>query len=474
MSATDFAREPSDRKDDLRYQQARLALIVSSLPASIVFSPIMTLLAASAFLINPATFGAVSLRQIALALAAQLVNSATAWTILRRNRDRTRPPQTMQRELIGVQVVYALCWGVVCWIFWRDGNAVNNMFVALVLVSVVWSGTFARAAHVTVFLVGTLIFAVICTARFATASGPVAHVLTWVVPPWLAYILLMARSSRRRIDELLKMRFANEDLTQALRHARDDALTKRCEAEAANNFKTVFLANMSHELRTPLNAILGFSDIIAQQHFGPANPAYPEYARDIHTSGEHLLSLINDLLDVAKIEAGKMEIDPQPLNPSLALGSLERMMAHRAREKKQKLLFVVEDGAPTVVADERAFKQIALNLISNALKYTPEGGRINVRCKRGDGGGFVFAVEDNGPGIEKEKLDTVFKPFSQIDNRYDRSAGGTGLGLSLVEGLARLHNGRAWMESERNRGTKVFVYFPLVIEPSSPKFQAIG
>src|SRR4029077_9941193 len=155
------------------------------------------------------------------------------------------------------------------------------------------------------------------------------------------YIMVMGATARKRVDEMLAVRFANEDLTDALRLARDDALRKRFEAEAANASQTIFLANMSHELRTPLNAILGFSDIIAEQSFGPAIDRYREYARDIHSSGTHLLSLINDLLDVAKIEAGKMEIDPQPLDPVPLLESVQRIMASRAAAKGQTLDFVI-------------------------------------------------------------------------------------------------------------------------------------
>ena len=179
---------------------------------------------------------------------------------------------------------------------------------------------------------------------------------------------------------MLAARFANEDLTDALRVARDDALRKRFEAEAANASKTIFLANMSHELRTPLNAILGFSDIIAEQSFGPAMDRYSEYARDIHNSGAHLLSLINDLLDVAKIEAGKMEIDPQPLDPAPLLESVHRLMGSRAAAKGQVLDFDLGENMRQIIADPRAIKQIVLNLVSNAVKFTPDGGRIQVRC----------------------------------------------------------------------------------------------
>jgi len=231
---------------------------------------------------------------------------------------------------------------------------------------------------------------------------------------------------------------------------------------------------MSHELRTPLNAILGFSDIIAEQSFGPAIERYREYARDIHTSGAHLLSLINDLLDVAKIEAGKMEIDPQPIEPGQLLESVRRLMAPRALAKGLSLDFTLSPDVRDPVADPRALKQIVLNLVTNSIKFTPHGGHISVDCNPAQDGGFVVAVKDDGPGIPPEKLERVFKPFSQVDNRYDSNGGGTGLGLALVQGLAQLHGGRAWIESQVGAGTKVFVYFPVSELFSKPMLKAVS
>jgi len=221
---------------------------------------------------------------------------------------------------------------------------------------------------------------------------------------------------------------------------------------------------MSHELRTPLNAILGFSEIIAKQVFGEVgSPRYAEYAGDIHASGSHLLSLINDLLDVAKIEAGRMEIEPCELDVQRCLETALKIIAVKARERRQELVIEVDPSAPMLVADERALKQILINLVSNAVKFTPEGGRITVLASRARCGSFQIMVEDNGPGIPIEKLDKIFKPFSQVDNRYDRQGGGTGLGLALVRGLAELHGGRAWLESELGKGCRAFVVLPTTV-----------
>jgi two-component system cell cycle sensor histidine kinase PleC len=461
--------ETAERGEDLRDLDARLKQIVASLPKSITFNPIMTAFAALAFVFGPDVFGHISWIAIAAVIGAQLITSAVGRFVYVANRDKPRDLRVKERELIAYQILYSAGCGAIAWGFWVDGNAVNNMYIILLMVCVVWQGAFTRAAHRPILIVGTLAAGIVFTARFAIAPGTAAHIMTLFTPAWLLYIIGVGGIARDRVDEMLAARFANEDLTDALRVARDDALRKRFEAEAANASKTIFLANMSHELRTPLNAILGFSDIIAEQSFGPAIDRYREYARDIHNSGAHLLSLINDLLDVAKIEAGKMEIDPQPFEPAPLIENVRRLMGSRASAKGQKLEFEIGTHMPQVIADPRAVKQIVLNLVSNAVKFTPNGGAISVKCGLADSGGFTITVEDNGPGIPKEKLAKVFKPFSQVDNRYDSNGGGTGLGLALVQGLAQLHGGNATIESEVGVGTKVTVYFPLAVSVAVPQ-----
>jgi two-component system cell cycle sensor histidine kinase PleC len=276
-----------------------------------------------------------------------------------------------------------------------------------------------------------------------------------------------------RMGEDARLRFKVEDLARELEETRDEAMRKRFEAETANASKTAFLANMSHELRTPLNAILGFSEIIAQECFGPVgSERYRDYAGDIHSSGAHLLSLINDLLDVAKIEAGRMDLSAQPLDAARTFDIALKLIGAKAREKDQALVIAVDDAAPELYADERAVKQILINLVSNAVKFTPLGGRIEVIGGRAPNGDFQIMVRDNGPGIPRDKVDTIFTPFNQVDNRFDRQSGGTGLGLALVRGLTELHGGRAWMESEFGRGCSVFVTLPIAKPDSATGFTA--
>ncbi|HEY5239500.1 MAG TPA: HAMP domain-containing sensor histidine kinase, partial [Rhizomicrobium sp.] len=407
-------------------------------------------------------FGTITLARIGIALAVHVVTSSLAYFVYVRNRNGIADPKRLQWQLCRLQFVLSAAWGVTVWCMWIDGNALNNAFVSTAVVGLVWSMTMARAADLRVLMIAIITVVSFYWARLLSGHIETARILGLMTPMWLFYTTMMGRAAHRQINSMLDMRFRNEDMAHALTIARDTALAGRIEAESANASKTAFLATISHELRTPLNAILGFSDMIATEAMGPTvSPRYREYAGDIHESGAHLLSLINDLLDIAKIEAEKMEIDPQPLDALSELEVAQRLTAAKINAKDQKLTVSLAADAPTLYADGRAVRRILLNLLSNAMKFSPEGGQISLCGRAAKEGGFLLVVEDNGVGIPADKLDRIFLPFSQVDNRFDRQAGGTGLGLALVKGLVELHGGRVWLESTLGKGTKVFVYFPL-------------
>ncbi|MBS0471449.1 MAG: HAMP domain-containing histidine kinase [Proteobacteria bacterium] len=443
-----------------RFAEARLRLIIDTLPAAVVLNPLWTAILFLPFLSAPNVFGHVPVSHLIAATGLQLllaIPSAALWLRLREGRRSLLP---YRRRMLGLQIALSCGWGAMLWLF-SSGETVNTLYVCMIYVSVAWAIVFTRTAHRMISFAGFLPVTAIFAARLFTLGGQAALVILALLPWWTAYIWLMGARGRKAIDGALEAQFANEDLSAALGVSNAEAQRGRLEAETANAAKTVFLANMSHELRTPLNAILGFSDIIAHRSLGDDQlERYAEYAADIHASGSHLLALINDLLDVAKIESGKMEIDPHPLDAGLILYDLERLMASRTAPRRQTLICTVEAGLPALFADERAFRQIALNLLSNAVKFTPEGGHIAMALRR-SAEGLLFDVVDDGPGIPQEKIARVFEPFSQIDNRYGRQTGGTGLGLALVRGLVELHGGQVWIESVLGHGTRVCVYFPL-------------
>ena len=233
-------------------------------------------------------------------------------------------------------------------------------------------------------------------------------------------------------------------------------------AETANRTKSEFLANMSHELRTPLNAIIGFSEIIREELFGPlGNTHYGEYIQDIHESGTHLLGLINDILDVSKLEAGKIDLRDEDCNVAQVVEGVVRFVRERADHGKVELVLDGLDTLPNLRADEKRLKQILLNLLSNAIKFTPPGGRVTIRGQAGDADDpLVIAIADTGIGIAPRDIPRALMPFAQIDSQLSRRYEGTGLGLPLTKSLVELFGGTLEIESELGAGTTVSVTFP--------------
>ena len=234
---------------------------------------------------------------------------------------------------------------------------------------------------------------------------------------------------------------------------------KSRQLEAASQHKSEFLANMSHELRTPLNAILGFSEVLAQGMFGAVNEKQTEYLHDILESGRHLLSLINDILDLSKIEAGRMELELSEFDLPQAIQNALTLVRERALRRGIALQHRIDPRLASIRADERKVKQVLLNLLSNAIKFTPEGGRIEVRAAPKDELVQV-SVADTGIGIAAEDLETVFEEFRQVGTA-DKKAEGTGLGLALAKKFVELHGGRIWIESEVGRGSTFTFTLPV-------------
>ena len=247
----------------------------------------------------------------------------------------------------------------------------------------------------------------------------------------------------------------------SVRRAFEDQLARsRDLAERANSSKSSFLANMSHELRTPLNAIIGFSDVMRQEMFGAVTvPKYKEYAGLIHDSGRHLLDLIGDVLDMSKIEAGKFELTPEPVDAAELIAKCLETVKVTADRKKVTLTANLA-AAPGLVADRRALKQILLNLLSNAIKFTPAGGTVEIATAT-KAGWFWLGVADDGVGIGEEDLKRLGKPFEQAAGAYTREHEGTGLGLSLVRSFVEMHGGRLEIESALGEGTTVRAFLPM-------------
>jgi signal transduction histidine kinase len=234
---------------------------------------------------------------------------------------------------------------------------------------------------------------------------------------------------------------------------------KSRQLEVASQHKSEFLANMSHELRTPLNAIIGFSEVLAEKMFGELNEKQEEYSKDIHASGQHLLSLINDILDLSKIEAGRMELELSDFHLPTALDNALTLVRERAARRGIALQMNVDNRLGQIQADERKVRQVVLNLLSNAIKFTPEGGRIEVRAETRDESVEV-SVSDTGVGIAPEDQEAVFEEFRQVGTA-DKKVEGTGLGLTLCRKFVELHGGRIWVKSQVGTGSTFTFTIPV-------------
>ncbi|MEM1377682.1 MAG: HAMP domain-containing sensor histidine kinase, partial [Pseudomonadota bacterium] len=259
----------------------------------------------------------------------------------------------------------------------------------------------------------------------------------------------------------LTYRTENQTLVAELEMAKSISDEARRRAEESNLAKSRFLASMSHELRTPLNAILGFSEAMHAEVFGPLpNEHYKSYAGDIHQSGKHLLNLINEILDLSRVEAGKYDLREEPLLLSVVVEDCISLVRMKAEAKSLTVTQHMQQGLPKLVADEKSVRQIALNVISNALKFTPPGGEIVVKVGLTAAGGQYISVTDNGPGIPEDEIPVVLAAFGQGSIAIKSAEQGTGLGLPIVQALVQMHGGRFQLKSKLREGTTATAFFP--------------
>ncbi len=251
------------------------------------------------------------------------------------------------------------------------------------------------------------------------------------------------------------------DIT-ARKRMEEELVKSKEAAEFANRTKTEFLANMSHELRTPLNAIIGFAEVIKGEMFGPVGlPKYIDYASDIHTSGQHLLDLINDILDLSKLEAGKLELRESDVSLPHIVDYCQALVREKAETGGVTLITEMPKDVPHIFGDERALKQVLLNFLSNAVKFTPKGGKVTSRVAYKPEEGLSVSVSDTGIGMSPSEIAVALSPFGQVDSKLARQHKGTGLGLPISRSLIELHGGTLKVASEPNKGTTMIASFPL-------------
>jgi len=314
-----------------------------------------------------------------------------------------------------------------------------------------------RGALIATFLAPVTVYAFMTVQL----SHPVEAIMAGLLFASLPFFGYVSGNLNKSAVNFLSFRNEKDWLIAELETAKSMSDEARRRAEEANLAKSRFLASMSHELRTPLNAILGFSEVMGSEVLGPiGNPTYRDYSKDIHASGQHLLNLINEILDLSRIEAGRYQLNEEPLTLANTAEECCHMMELKARNKDIRIVQQFEPGLPRLYADERAMRQIALNLLSNAVKFTPTGGEIRIKVGWTAGGGQYLSVRDNGPGIPQDEIPVVLAAFGQGSIAIKSAEQGTGLGLPIVQGLVVMHGGEFELRSKLREGTEAIAIFP--------------
>ena len=381
-----------------------------------------------------------------------------------------------KNRLVAVEFINGLAWSGIAIVGLSAANATSHVFVfASLIVVLAIRMTFASTV-MTVLYAGTIPMTVAVFARLAMLNDPFYWAMASMAAGVHVYFIFLSKGLNSTALSMLEFRAQKDDLIAELEEEKWISDEARRNAETANVAKSRFLATMSHELRTPLNAILGFSEVMQNEILGPLkNETYKEYVDNIHSSGRHLLNLINEILDLSRIEAGRYELHEEPLRLTDIADDCQRLLKLRTDSKGLIIEENFDDGLEQIWGDERAIRQICLNLLSNALKFTPRGGKIIIAVQRTADGGQCLSVLDNGPGIPEDEIPKVLQAFGQGSLAHETAEGGTGLGLPIVKNLIQLHEGTFELRSELRKGTEAIIRFPKKrILQSMPPLQPLG
>ena len=374
-------------------------------------------------------------------------------------------------KLLTAEFFYGASWSAVAMIAIDSADPMPHMFVFAALMVVISMRMMFASAAMPILFAGTLPITMGLILRFALLDEPFYWAMAAMVMGVHIFFIFLMRGLNATVLTMLEYRAEKDLLIAELEQANSLSDEARRRAEQANLAKSRFLATMSHELRTPLNAILGFSEVMSQELMGPHSQAvYKEYSHDIEDSGRHLLHLINEILDLTRIEAGRYDLNEEPLYLSDIAEDCYRLVNLRAQGKSLTIVENYEENLPRLWIDERAIRQICLNLLSNAIKFTPNGGTVTLSVGVNENGEQYICVNDTGPGIPEDELPRVMSSFGQGSLAHETAEGGTGLGLPIVHGLIALHEGTFKLETKLRAGTKVTVTFPLkrVMEAMPP------
>lgn len=348
--------------------------------------------------------------------------------------------------LTAIWCTHAILAGSMLFIFWDEANNVNHAILCTMILGVMVWYFFALTMCLKALVPALCSVALVSVTAFVIHGDTLSKVFSLLLPMFMWILLTYGMKASRSYATALRLRFENEELAEAL--------------SRANQAKSAFLASMSHELRTPLNAIIGYTDLMRQRTFGPVMPhRYAAYIDDIHASGQHLLQMINDLLDIAKIEAGKQELVFETVRLQEVAQTAMRLVEPQADSANIGLAMNFA-GDALIHADERAIKQILVNLLSNAVKFSKPGSEALVFCRQAPDGRLSIGVRDSGVGMTPEVMERVLLPFEQGSDAYTVEGRGTGLGLPICKQLIEAHGGRLQMDSTPGVGSTIWAEFP--------------
>ncbi len=340
-----------------------------------------------------------------------------------------------------------LAWGAGIITLWPGGSLLDQLLLSLLIAAVAafQSGMMASLLSTSYLYLGSVVL--VMFGSLAWRHAGIHLLILGMVVLYCVILLLINRHMNRLLVDALRLRFELSAAGEA--------------AEAASRAKSEFIANMSHELRTPLNAVIGFSEMMMGEMFGPlGSPRYLDYSADIYRSGRHLLEVINDILDLSKVESGKMELTEERIDLLVAIEAALRLIEQGAEKAGVTLIWEPPPNPVHVVVDERAIRQALLNLLSNAVKFTPVGGEVGITLARDTEGGLIIEVRDTGIGMAPEDIPRAMEPFVRVEGVMTRHYEGTGLGLPLVKSLITLHGGSFDLESAPGVGTTAIVRLP--------------
>jgi two-component system cell cycle sensor histidine kinase PleC len=436
----------SDESDTLAEQVNLLYAGSRIVPANLINAAIV---AAALWRSFPTAWLAAWVAFTALVVAARLL---LYWRY-RRSASAGDPRRWARRFALGALASGAL-WGALCGALPFYGGLLDFLFVTLVAAAMSAAGMMSLSAYFPAFLCYLLPFIVPPGIAFLLTRGPDYPLLGALILIYAGVLAITGRNLNRSILRMLRLKTANDRLNRSLTQT-------HAQLELAREDKWRTFAHLSHELRTPLTAILGFSEAIRDELLGPVdNPRYRDYARHVHSSGQHLLSLADEILALSQGEAGTLPLSERVIDVAALVEGSIKLIAGRAEQQRLRIIRGVEHGLPRLRADETKLRQILLNLLTNAVKFTPEGGAITVAARHAPDGGIQLGVADTGVGMAPADIPRALTPFVRLANALVQETEGVGLGLPLSKRLAELHGGELTISSEPGKGTTCTVHFP--------------